>query len=428
MAAVVPLLVLAFQQPELIAGRLDQVSILNPDVNGGSVIGALLANSARALGMFVVQGDTIVRHNPPGRAVFDIFMLIPFFAGLIWCFVNWRRAAAAVLLLWIVVMLGPTILADDSPHFLRAVGVLPAAVMVPAIGLSLLWSWSRLPSNLGRVLVVALLVASLGLTIKEYFVDYGRDPETGYWFEAAANALAVDVNQETGAGANENPGSIYVDRRFWDSWPSTRFLLDEPEAILFYRPDMLESETIFQPAVVYAWPHENLDHPASALAPPSLVNIGVGAMAQGDREEAPYPLYVRYETGEESEWPILASFDNNIQLRFAELTEADDGKIRVDLIWSTTDAVNDSVVSFVHLVEGDELITQSDTVPGSGYWPGAWWRPGLAILDTHIIEPREQYNEENQHIRIGLYDSISGTPYQVQDAGANPTGQSWILP
>jgi hypothetical protein len=127
-----------------------------------------------ALGLFLVKGDAILRHNPPGRPVFDLFMLVPFIIGLVWCARNWRRPPAATVLLWTVVMLGPTILAEDSPHFLRAVGVLPAAVMIPALGLSQLWVWSKLPPRLGPVLVAGLLAASLAATVKDYFLDFGR--------------------------------------------------------------------------------------------------------------------------------------------------------------------------------------------------------------------------------------------------------------
>ena len=45
------------------------------------------------------------------------------------------RLASLFVLIWLPVMLLPTILAEDSPHFLRAVGVLPVALVVPAIGL-----------------------------------------------------------------------------------------------------------------------------------------------------------------------------------------------------------------------------------------------------------------------------------------------------
>jgi hypothetical protein len=371
--------------------------------------------------MFVVKGDTILRHNPSGRAVFDIFMLIPFFIGLVWSFRNWRRPAAVILILWIVIMLGPTILAEDAPHFLRAVGVLPAVIILPALGLSQLWSWSRLPSHLGKVLVIGLSLASIGLTIKDYFVDYGRDAETGYWFEAAARSLAEDLNQ------NNANGELYMDRRFSEGWPSVFFLTESIDEILQYRPDELNPDTISRPAFVYAWPHENLEKTASAIASPALLDVTVGDMAKGDLDPEPYPLYVRYSIGDPLSWPILASFDNTIQLRFADLKEIEDGRLQVDLSWSTLEPIDASFTVFVHLMEGDDIVAQSDSVPGSGYWPSQWWKPGLVIQDSHILNIEKDFKRETQQITIGLYNTRTLEPLPMMDPNGNPIGEAWIL-
>jgi 4-amino-4-deoxy-L-arabinose transferase-like glycosyltransferase len=155
---VLPLATVALGDPSILFGRAGQVSIFSPEVNGGDFWGTLARHTAEALGMTIWRGDAILRHNallnyeavlavddPAGRPVFDIFMAGPFLAGLGWCLWNWRRAPAAALLLWQAVMLLPTILAEDTPHFLRAAGVLPGMVFFPAIGLALLWNWARLP-------------------------------------------------------------------------------------------------------------------------------------------------------------------------------------------------------------------------------------------------------------------------------------------
>ena len=421
LVALVPMILLAIQQPELIAGRLDQVSILNPDVSDGSVVGSLWKNIWLALGMFVVKGDTIVRHNPPGRALFDIFMLVPFVIGLVWCFRNWRKAAPATLLLWIVVMMGPTILAADAPHFLRAVGVLPAVVMLPAIGLSQIWSWPKLPAHLGKALVIILAVASLGLTIKDYFVDYGRDEVTGYWFEASARSLAEEIN------AVPTIDETYVDRRYLEGWPSVQYLVKSNDDITLYIPAELQPESIEQPAAIFAWPHERLERIASAIASPALVGVEEGDPAQGDLEPEPYPLYVRYMISDPAEWPILASFDNTIQLRVAEVTELSDGQLQVDLYWSTADLIDESITSFVHLTEGDTLVAQSDSIPGSGYWPSQWWRPGITLLDRHILELENDYIEAKQQIKIGLYNASTFEPLAAKDSNGIPIGETLNL-
>ena len=129
--AVLPLLIFYGQNPDTILGRTGQVSIFSETINNGDLIGTFLGHLGSSLGMFFWQGDTILRHNPAGRAVFDWLMIVPFFVGLIWCLRHWRKPSAAITLLWVFVMLWVTILAEDAPHFLRAVGILPAALFFP---------------------------------------------------------------------------------------------------------------------------------------------------------------------------------------------------------------------------------------------------------------------------------------------------------
>ena len=60
-----------------------------------------------------------------------------------------------------------------------------------ALGLSLLWEWSLVPRRIRQTIVIIILTGSLMLTYKEYFVDYGQEAMTAYWFEEAARDLGA---------------------------------------------------------------------------------------------------------------------------------------------------------------------------------------------------------------------------------------------
>ncbi|HZY42076.1 MAG TPA: glycosyltransferase family 39 protein, partial [Anaerolineae bacterium] len=158
---VAPLAITAFTNWDVVMGRPGDISILNPVINGGDPVGTAIGNIFKALGMFFWQGDGIPRHNVPYRPVFDWLVTIVFVFGLVRLIlgaIQRRRPAvpplpdfldytpiarvslpaklpSVLVLLWIGVMLLPTILAEDTPHFLRAVGVLPIVMVIPAIGL-----------------------------------------------------------------------------------------------------------------------------------------------------------------------------------------------------------------------------------------------------------------------------------------------------
>ena len=73
--------ILFVSSPETILGRSGQVSVFHPDINQGDLWGTLWQHFGRTAGMFLWRGDDIVRHNPPGRPVFDLFMALPAIAG-----------------------------------------------------------------------------------------------------------------------------------------------------------------------------------------------------------------------------------------------------------------------------------------------------------------------------------------------------------
>ena len=328
------------------------------------------------------------------------------------------------LLLWVGVMLAPTILAEDAPHFLRAVGILPGALIFPAIGLSLLWTWSRIPSRLAHGLVIGGLLASLVLTVNAYFVDYAHQPATGYWFEAAASDLANQINEET------DGKPLYVDRRFWQGWPAVRFLVDEDRPVTLYDAGELAAGQVEGPAVIYAWPYERLDQTARALASPAIVSGQTGSLAQGDLEAEAYPLFIRYASDDVTKAPdesSLANFDNAIQLRGADVSQLDDGRLQVDLQWSlVSEEMKLPVVAFVHVIGPDGLIGQSDNVPSDGNWPAQWWRSGLIIVDSHLLALDVPYEEEEHQILIGLYNAITQEQLLVLNEDGVPEREAWL--
>ncbi|MEW5985477.1 MAG: glycosyltransferase family 39 protein [Chloroflexota bacterium] len=420
-----PLAYLAWQQPDLILGRSGQVSIANPAINQGDLWGALGQSTTKALGLFFIQGDTIGRHNPPGRPLFDPLMALPFLVGLVWAGRHWRRPPAALLLLWVGVMLGPTILAEDSPHFLRAVGILPAAIFLPAIGLSKIWSWPKLAAPLNHLLLAGLLLGSLGLTIDDYFVEYGRQAETAYWFEAAARDLAAQVNAEA------EDTAIFVDQRFWSGWPSLRFLVGPEQAVRLFEPPTSWGAPLTAPAALYVWPHAPHNFVAQAFRPPALVTATTGSLARGDLETAAYPLYIRYAA---QAWSgggsPLAFFGDPITLRDVDLTVVTSQVLQVDLSWEWSGDQRPArdLTAFVHVEDAaGRLVGQSDGQPAGGHWPTRWWRPGLVVLDTHKITLDEPFDPSRHRILVGLYDSATLERLPVTDAAGRSTGDTWLL-
>ena len=413
-----PLAFFYLQNPDLLLGRTDQVSILNPTINGGDLWGTLWRHIGQSLGLFFWRGDTILRHNPAGRPLFDWLMVGPFLLGLGWCVVHWRKPAAMAVLLWTFTMLGVTILAEDAPHFLRAVGILPATLFLPALGLAWLWRWPRLPQTVRSGLMAVLVVGSLLLTLQDY-VNYSQPPETALLFEAAATDLATRLNAEPEGTA------VYLDRWFWDEstqkgWPSIPFLADL-DGVQFYRPETgLPPAQPGQPISLYAWPFGDLEFVPRLLAEAAVVGVENGRLARGDLEPAAYPLYVHYATEEVPEAGQLVSFGGIFNLQSWAVTQLAENQVQIDLFWQKMGDSLPNQIAFVHLIGADGLITQSDAPPGGTYWFPHWWQDDQLVHEQRILTLPAglAFDPARQVIRLGLYDpeTLDRLPITVDGA------------
>lgn len=428
-----PWLALFIQEPALLLGRSGQVSILNPAINQGDLWGTLLRQIGRGLGMFFWQGDTILRHNPAGRPVFDAVTAVFFLVGLGWCLRHWRRPFAGLLLLSIGVMLLPTILAEDTPHFLRASGLLPAIVLPPAIGLAQLWQLPRLPRRLRQGIVLLGALAALAFAVRDY-AAYAQDPETALLFEAAAVDMARQINAESAETA------VYLDRWFWDDdskrgWPAIPFLATR-QNVIAYRPEFgAPPPAPGQPVSVYAWQFGDLSFLRTLAAPllanpPLAVQITPGQPARNDLQTNSFPLGVRYHLAPAAAPPpLLADFGNGLRLRESTVTLSADGRTaKVTMAWEAETAVPPNLVAFVHVLDAAGLAAQADAPPAQGLWLPDLWQPGIIVSETRTIPLPTAWQNGDYRVQVGVYDRETAVRLPAAGPDGAPLGDAVPLP
>jgi len=401
----VPLALAALGQPEILLGRVGQVSILNPTINGGDLLGTLLRNVAATLGLFTWRGDDIARHNLPGRPVFDLALGLAFLVGVGvagWRAVAQRRPAAALPLLWVGVMLLPTILAEDTPHFLRAVGVWPALALLPALGLEAAWTARWRVPWLGRGAALLAVAVALAATTRDYFFRYVPAPDTSYLFQAAATELAESGNVYL---AGDPTRTLLVDRRYWDSFASVRFLLQPSERLRWYG----EGETPVSgtaPLRLIAWPYLGLGPALNALPAGSLITVERGPLHRDDLQPAAYALYAQY-TAEACPpmlcgGPALAEFANGVRLLAAE-TERDGPSLTLTLTWQAPPGLNAPLQVFVQAWDGEQMPAQADGPLGTDLYPNPAWAAGAVVRETRELVLQVE-SGSTALVRVGLYD------------------------
>jgi hypothetical protein len=414
--ALIPLGVYSLDHLDVVMGRLGRVSVFNPVINGGDLWGTLGRQLLRTLGMFFVRGDANARHNLPGRPVFDPLMAAAMVVGTVDALVRarGREAAAALMLIWTSLMLVPTWLAEDAPHFLRAVGVLPALLVLPAIGLESARSW--LERRGGRVwshvLIGGVLVTSLTTTGWDYFVRYRADPGPGYAFEEAAARLAAEVNGflETGWDGDgltapccdpRMDRRVYLDRRLLDEWASIGFLVPATERVSLFRADAAPSPG--EPALIFVWPHDGLERYTRALPRNARITGHSGPLTKGDLEDVPYTSYVSFlvEPGVERPEGYIARFGDAIALSaYAVRRRGETWEIALE--WMALAPPEDDYIVSVHLFEAGQVVAQHDAEPCDGVYPTRLWRAGDVVVDRHVVELADN-DLRDLRLTVGVY-------------------------
>ena len=441
-----PLLIYWIGHWDVFVGRAGQVSILNSSINKGDFWGTLIQHIGRALGMFFIRGDFIPRHNVPLRPVFCPLMGAAFCLGLIRLIRERRRADRALTLIWLAVMLLPTIIAEDAPHFLRAVGLQPLVFLVPALGLEAVWQWleKHAPRAVAGSLIALILLTSTGLTVRDYFYNYGGDPELRYSFETAATDMALEINRFLGLGwqgdslaagvdAPHDGRSVYVDERLWRDWPSVQFLVPESSNLHLLSGDNLPADNRQNEKTLFVvWPYdENYRAWLNRLPPQREILARKGSLERGDLEETAYPLYAAIQSSPAQVSNVRARLESGLELVDYQLEIVDSRHLRVTLRWRATEPMEANYIAFVQVLQDGHLAAQSqDAPPGTSYLPTSWWRAGDVIINEHYLELNEPYEKHKigQQIIAGLYEEWPSLKrLLVLDEKGRPQGDYILL-
>ncbi len=434
-----PLIITALTQWEMVMGRPGDVSIFNPAINHGDPIGLWVRSAANAVGMFFWRGDRIPRHNVPYRPVFDPILVIFFAWGLIRLIIAalgptsppykplpdflrpgadmrfsprlppLSKLASLFVLIWIPVMLLPTILAEDSPHFLRAVGVLPVVLILPAVGLETLAQWLtvRGRSALSYAALVAILIVAAAWTIRDYS-RYAVDPETAYAFESAGTQLARE-----GRSARQAGHQVYVADRFTRDWTSVPFLIGGAYTPI---PDGTAPQlNAAQPTTLFVWPYEDWTQALSTLTTSVRLKVSAGPLARGDLDSQPHVGYlaVQIEPNDSAALQSEARFENGLRLLGHSIEAVDDGHWRLRTLWQTDRPITGDQTFFVHLLAVDQVITAKDGDSGDGFYPLRLWKPGDVIIDERLIDVPPQADRAQLLIELGVYDRATNQRAKV---------------
>ena len=319
-------------------------------------------------------------------------------------------------------------------HFLRAIGALPGACLIAAIGLESALAWLSRRGMLmvmGAVarrisppaLIAALIIGYSGYrTYYDYFEVYVRAPLTGYWLEQQNVALANTVNAWAGPLwlqdqlINDNAALRFLSARVAQGQVNT--FHSEPERATLQQAGPVSGLILLDPN--HAWGALRSALPAT----PVTLQISEGALAQGDLDPQPHRAFIALTVQPDTRIDATPRvFVPGVELRSAEWISATATTPHPVLMlrWRLRQPAREDYGVFVHWLRNGQMLAQSDHSPGLGYWAMPEWRIGDTFIDDHMFDIPDGA-QPGDEIRVGLYQRSDGQRLRVVEPASE-----WVI-
>lgn len=447
-----PLGMYFFQEPDLFFGRANRV--LLTDINGGeyNAAGAVVQGFIQAVGAFLVRGDIEWRHNIPNRPAMDLLTGIMLFIGLAVSLRKFRKPENGLLFLWFSIMLLPSAITIDSPHYLRAMGVLPAAYALVGVGAVATFKRLKSATVFRNNRVFGALVGLTGVlwlwlgpytTWNDYFNIWANHPKTLEHFEAGMSEAItyLDTLPRTSrmlvsADTFPHPDSQFLTRSLpeliwfdgYNGLPLAQSVTLDSSRGLTVVPGPVLEDTYYTFPGPAERPLQLLKkvYPEGEIVADRVSRTGYGlftaflipAGTKSDRFSIPQLL--RAKIGKSVE---LLGFDAEDPKLNGSRVQVNSGeKLQVAVYWRTlSQGDRDDYIMFLHLVDANGRgWEQSD---GKGYPSLAWRNGDFSVSWFSIIVPAAAPTGKYT-LKVGMYEYSTLARVKITDMAGKPWGDA----
>lgn len=408
---------------------------------------ATIENLPRVLGMFFWRGDTNPRSNLPGRPALDPFLALLFLVGLGRTLIGFRRPAFALLLIWLGVMVLPTLVTEYAPHFGRAIGTTPALACLCALGAGYLlfgvgsWTWlqvrmPRCKSAIAVLLGIGLLFSGVS-TARVYFRTWGQSPDLFYAYDVGLAEVAEYIN------TLPSDEDVYLTPTTHDHF-TLKFLVRRAS-----KGTATGLWTSFEGRAGSVWPAPGQAATVIVLLREDQRTLSALQQARPDGQviwtladgyDRPYAAAYRLPaSGEPAPQPdhvAVATVGDTARLLGYSLDAervAPGDTLHLTLYWQALAPMDGDYTVFTHLVGGHNPATDGplwaghDSQPDGGHYPTTAWQSGQVVLDVHPLAIPADAPPGAYQLQAGLYLLETMTRLPAADAAGNPIPDNAVL-
>lgn len=423
-----PLLWFFWQNPQWLLMRPSQLIIVGETGSPADVtVWDNIRSMAGMYGPLGQPGDLDPRRNLPGAPALNVWLALPFYAGL--ALALWRIAnpAYSIALIGLVGLLLPGIFSEYAPHFNRVQGAAAPTALLCGMGLDALWSWRPARAQFARWTAVLLLLLGGVTSAYNYFGRWAALPELFYAFDVglweAGQWMAAQPDGTTLYVTPRSSGHATLEFAWGTAGKPGQPVSFDGRHVFPFRAGPAENAELY--TVI-----EHEDFRTRLLLPDVFPDAQV-VHEIVDREEQVYARVYERPAGSvpnvAPQHPFPVVLGDGIELLGydvkPELLRAGDPLYVQYHWWVSAPPTNDWTV-FTHVVrvadDGTETqLAGFDNPPGAGSFPTTRWQAGQYILDEHQVQLPPDMATGTYALRSGMY--------RVADGALLPLGEPVAL-
>lgn len=403
--------------------------------------------SARAWGMYGVQGEQDWLYNVSGRPIFTGITAVFFLLGLGLALWRWRQSRYALLLIWLLMGTAPAMLAPPEASLTHTIAAQPAAIILLAVGVAFVWRWlDKRGAIWGAILVSALLFYVAVSDGVAYFSVWKNNEEVRELYQGGITAVADAMIAQSPAGAVA-VAAPYIS--YWQPWNKVAFELALAEDVNQVR--------WFNPAGAWVWPqaagtttyyfptdplgaqgYEPTLHPLFLADAEQVVVDGEDFQAYTVTSPAAFRASLAQAAAATAvSWPpdfdelpqtaVPLNFENRVALAAVDMpqqTVKAGETVPFFTYWQVLQSDPSPVVAFAHLTsDGVDIWGQQDWLDVNM----AGLQPGDYFAQLHQLQVNAETPPGSYHIQLGLYRPDSGNRLLIEvDEGNVSADRVWL--